>query len=327
MESIFRIVRKSTPAAKHSKLGEGWDVNREAVTEGVTFYLKYLGSTLLEELPEGESYGEGVSAKAVQRIVDMAKSLVKKLVKVLVNITPNGIKVTNMESNDPILDVTIYRISFCTADKNHEKVFAFIARNTINETMECHAFYCAKQKVAQAVTLSVYQAFTLAKDKWENEKNVKNNQQMQHSVTQHSLTLESANQNQSSESPKPRKILSAPNIDLILDSHSRLPMPEGSKSLHMPARSASPRQGWQTFDDTNVENKVTFNIELSAENKDLDDCFSQLAENRSRKQLFLECSTNLCQEDLDDGVQTYMVGSKSLEAFSLTKSEEDLFNI
>ena len=40
-----------------------------------------------------------------------------------------------------------FRISFCTADKNHDKVFAFIARNTINETMECHAYYCAKKKI------------------------------------------------------------------------------------------------------------------------------------------------------------------------------------
>ena len=46
-------------------------MNREAVTEGVTFYLKYLGSTLLDELPTGQSYGEGQSSKAVQRIVDM----------------------------------------------------------------------------------------------------------------------------------------------------------------------------------------------------------------------------------------------------------------
>ena len=54
-----------------TELGEGWEENSEAVTEGVSFYLKYLGSTLLEELPLGESYGEGVSSKAVQAIVNM----------------------------------------------------------------------------------------------------------------------------------------------------------------------------------------------------------------------------------------------------------------
>ncbi len=39
------------------------------------------------------------------------------------------------------------RISYCTADKMHEKVFAFIAQNQQNETLECHAFLCAKRKV------------------------------------------------------------------------------------------------------------------------------------------------------------------------------------
>ena len=49
------------------------------MTEGVGFYLKYLGSTLLDELPLGESYGEGVSTRAVQRIVDMVGSVLVKL--------------------------------------------------------------------------------------------------------------------------------------------------------------------------------------------------------------------------------------------------------
>jgi low density lipoprotein receptor adapter protein 1 len=43
------------------------------------------------------------------------------------------------------------RISFCSADKNHEKVFAFMARNSINETMECHAFLCAKRKIVSDI--------------------------------------------------------------------------------------------------------------------------------------------------------------------------------
>lgn len=45
----------------------------------------------------------------------------------------------------------IIRISFCTADKSHDKVFAYIARNTTNETMECHAFLCAKAKIVSDI--------------------------------------------------------------------------------------------------------------------------------------------------------------------------------
>jgi hypothetical protein len=55
-----------------SELGEGWGENKEPIKEGVTFYLKYLGSTLVEELTkEGDSYGEGASSGAVKRVVAM----------------------------------------------------------------------------------------------------------------------------------------------------------------------------------------------------------------------------------------------------------------
>ena len=44
-----------------------------------------------------------------------------------------------------------FRIHFCTADKNHGKVFAYIARSTENETMECHAFLCQKRKIVSII--------------------------------------------------------------------------------------------------------------------------------------------------------------------------------
>lgn len=39
------------------------------------------------------------------------------------------------------------RISYCTVDKLHDKVFAYIAQNTVNGTLECHAYLCPKKKV------------------------------------------------------------------------------------------------------------------------------------------------------------------------------------
>ena len=44
-----------------------------------------------------------------------------------------------------------YRICYCTADRVHERVFAYIARNRENETMECHAFLCPKRKIVSNV--------------------------------------------------------------------------------------------------------------------------------------------------------------------------------
>uniref|UniRef100_A0A8C4ST25 Low density lipoprotein receptor adaptor protein 1a n=1 Tax=Erpetoichthys calabaricus TaxID=27687 RepID=A0A8C4ST25_ERPCA len=58
------------------------------------------------------------------------------------------------------------RISYCTADKMHDKVFAYIAQSQHNETLECHAF------LAQAVTLTVAQAFRVAFEFWQATVNV-----------------------------------------------------------------------------------------------------------------------------------------------------------
>lgn len=48
----------------------------------------------------------------------------------------------------PLSSITFFsRICFCTADREHGRVFAFIARNKENETMECRAFLCRKRKM------------------------------------------------------------------------------------------------------------------------------------------------------------------------------------
>lgn len=318
---LLRKVRKSpqfgkpsSKVSKHSKLGEGWDENREAVTEGVTFYLKYLGSTLLDELPTGQSYGEGQSSKAVQRIVDMAKAEGKKLKKVSLKVTPHGIRVQDMVTKEVCQDMSIYRISFCTADKNHDKVFAFIARNTINETMECYAYFCAKAKIAQAVTLSVSQAFKLATDHWENTQNKIRNKTQQKNKKEDNRLSESTDINTySSNTKKNDRDSPSHQVDIITDSHPRLPKPDSSKSLE-DETSSSPqhRSGWHTFDE---------------ESENLDDCFSQLAENRSRNLSIPTFSTNLEQEDLDESVTNYMNAEKCFEAFSRQRSMEDLLNI
>ncbi|KAG0725927.1 Low density lipoprotein receptor adapter protein 1-B [Chionoecetes opilio] len=56
-------------------------------------------------------------------------------------------------------------ISYCSADAHYDHVFAFIA-TTDNDTCACHAFLCPKRKMAQAVTISIAQAFNLAYECW-----------------------------------------------------------------------------------------------------------------------------------------------------------------
>ena len=47
-----------------------------------------------------------------------------------------------------------FRISYCTADKTQDKVFAYVSQSQFNETLECHAFLCQKKKIVSENTSS-----------------------------------------------------------------------------------------------------------------------------------------------------------------------------
>uniref|UniRef100_A0A8D0GDQ3 Low density lipoprotein receptor adaptor protein 1 n=1 Tax=Sphenodon punctatus TaxID=8508 RepID=A0A8D0GDQ3_SPHPU len=162
------IAKQSWGSGRHKKLPENWTDTRETLLEGMLFNLKYMGMTLVEQ-PKGED----LSAAAVKRIVATAKASGKKLQKVTLKVSPRGIILNDSVTNELIENVSIYRISYCTADKMHDKVFAYIAQSKHNENLECHAFLCTKRKVAQAVTLTVAQAFKVAFEFWQASKEEK----------------------------------------------------------------------------------------------------------------------------------------------------------
>nr|XP_014349168.1 PREDICTED: low density lipoprotein receptor adapter protein 1-like isoform X3 [Latimeria chalumnae] len=146
----------------NKELPENWTDTKETLLEGMVFSIKYLGMTLVEQ-PKGEE----MATAAIRRIVSMARVSAKKFQKVTLTVSPKGILINDSETNELVENVSIYRISYCTTDKAQDKVFAYVAQNQSNETLECHAFLCPKKKIAQAVTLTVAQAFRVALDLWE----------------------------------------------------------------------------------------------------------------------------------------------------------------
>lgn len=160
-------------SSKHKKLSEEWvlaktnqneiemsETNEDAgENDDVTFTIKYLGSTLVER-----ASSEADTAEAIKTILRVAKAGGKKLPRVQVVVSLKGIKITDEQSGKEN-EISIYRISYCSADATNSRVFAFIAANN-NETMECHAFLCPKRKITQAVTLSVARAFSMAYEAW-----------------------------------------------------------------------------------------------------------------------------------------------------------------
>ncbi|XP_048414306.1 low density lipoprotein receptor adapter protein 1b isoform X3 [Stegostoma tigrinum] len=223
------------------------------------FNLKYLGMTLVEQ-PKGED----MSSAAVRRIVAMAKASGKKFQKVSLTVSPRGIILHDGTNNELIENVSIYRISYCTADKVHDKVFAYIAQSQLNETLECHAFLCTKRKLAQAVTLTVAQAFKVAFEFWQAAKEEK--------VKRAAVGPSNSGATGKLQSEGPANSHLQPEVATA----NLLDLTEGAISLSTNNRH-DPSLGDATC---SVNNNVMWEL-----NDDLDEAFARLAQSRTNPQL------------------------------------------
>ncbi|KAM4698887.1 low density lipoprotein receptor adapter protein 1 [Discoglossus pictus] len=255
------IAKQTWGGGKHKKLPENWTDTRETILEGMLFHLKYLGMTLVEQ-PKGEE----LSAAAVKRIVATAKASGKKLQKVILKVSPRGIILYDSGNNQLIENVSIYRISYCTADKLHDKVFAYIAQSQQNETLECHAFLCTKRKMAQAVTLTVAQAFKVAFEFWQVSRDNKDKRE------------KSGSDGDGTSSSPSEGSSSLPSLKGATG--NLLDLAEGTNAFDMLNGSDN------HFEELFTQNATTENNNLVWELDDgLDEAFSRLAESRTNPQV------------------------------------------
>lgn len=219
MASLLKAVRIGSSGffgrLKHKKLPEEWDDSiKQPVLDGITFYVKYLGSTLVEE-PNGQQ----ATADAIKAIIAMAKSSGRKLLRVALTVSPKGIVTSDLVTGERHLDFSIYRISFCSADANYDRVVAFIGTNK-NETLECHAFLCSKRKVAQAAALTISQAFNIAFDLWERAKEEKESQNGQEDKLSCTISEDISSGYKSSSSEMTEDLSQGTLIDLSMEGKS-----------------------------------------------------------------------------------------------------------
>lgn len=145
---------------KHKKLCEDFINNREPVVDGMTFYVCYLGSSVVDDPKSSQS-----TAAGVKRVIQAAKLKSGRPEKVSFRVAMEGVRVESTATGRTLMDTSIYKISYCSADSHYEQVLAFVASNE-DETCECHAFLCVKRKQAEAIAVSIAQAFTMAYECW-----------------------------------------------------------------------------------------------------------------------------------------------------------------
>ncbi|XP_033102607.1 low density lipoprotein receptor adapter protein 1-A-like isoform X2 [Anneissia japonica] len=165
---VPKMMKNRFGKSKHKKFQDDWEKAKEPVVEGITFYVKYLGMSMVDKAND-----ENCTAEAVKKIVNQVKYGAKPN-KVSLKVTPQGIVQTDVETEQSTLEVSIYRISYCTADKTNEKVFGFISQNPYNDALELHAYLCTKRKVAEAIALTVAHSFNIAYERWEEKQDTNN---------------------------------------------------------------------------------------------------------------------------------------------------------
>lgn len=109
------------------------------------------------------------------------------------NVSPKGIEIIDRATAETLQQVSIYRISNCSADPTHSNVFAFISSPQVTNSggegtssgdessasaydfpspdldglpLTCHVFLCPKRKMAQNISLTVARSFERAFDIW-----------------------------------------------------------------------------------------------------------------------------------------------------------------
>ncbi|XP_029818896.1 low density lipoprotein receptor adapter protein 1 [Manacus vitellinus] len=278
-----------------AKLPENWTDTRETLLEGMLFSLKYMGMTLVEQ-PKGEE----LSAAAVKRIVATAKASGKKLQKVTLKVSPRGIVLNDSSTNELIENISIYRISYCTADKIHDKVFAYIAQNQLNENLECHAFLCTKRKMAQAVTLTVAQAFKIAFELWQAAKEEKEKRER-------SILEGEGTSSPSSEAPACPDTPAATGNLLDFEDPAKSPLSSSTDPPHLDNSVFGP--------SSSVNNNVVWEMDDG-----LDEAFSRLAQSRTNPHVL---DTGLTAQDIQSAETLSPVDWNKID--STTGEKDDLF--
>lgn len=163
-------------------------MNDEELTDDAVIYnLKYLGSApLVNKIEETKKVKFSkktnlATTSAIKKVIASSKSQ-KKLTDVTISISPKGIDVFNATTEESILEIPIYKISYCSVDAAHDTIFSFVSTTAEKEDnfeinqfgspdstvgqletsssfddneLVLHAFQCTKRKVAHTVTLSV----------------------------------------------------------------------------------------------------------------------------------------------------------------------------
>ncbi|XP_026735890.1 LOW QUALITY PROTEIN: low density lipoprotein receptor adapter protein 1-like [Trichoplusia ni] len=176
MTTLLRKMWKTH--SKHKKLceewalaeceGEGWWREARESSAGEVD-VRYAGAAPVERAASAPA-----TALAVRSALHSAKLMNKKLQRVNLDISAKGIIVTDADTQENVISVSIYRISYCSADAANARVFAVVEGRRRGgggggapDAHVVHAFLCTRRRHARALALALAHAFNDAYQAWQ----------------------------------------------------------------------------------------------------------------------------------------------------------------
>lgn len=311
-----KVIRKTfaNPQKSYNKVTEGerakgkdeedWLHAEDSLKEGIHFYVKMLGSCSVTR-----AQGTGCTDEAVHTIIGNTKKAKNaptggSLQKVLITVSTRKLLVQDMITKEKIMDIPIYRISYCVADPYYTKVFAFISRAQGRRDLYCYAFLCSKESMAQAMALTIADAFKMAFDSLEKGKASKNeaSSEMRKDYKENNLNPFPAAKNGNSSKIDSISVKATP--------HDNAPMIQVTQDY--PSTAAAMQDSAKKLEalDLAVDDFDDFDAE-----------FTKLAESRSNPNLF---ETPVRRQDFMDDVNHLMATEATAKQLMMSKSSEDL---
>lgn len=300
-KSYSKVTEGERPKGKNQ---EDWLHAEDSLNEGIHFYVKMLGSC-----PVTKAHGPGCADEAVEKIVTNTKKVKnapasESLKKVLITVSTRKLTIQDMLTKEKIMDIPIYRVSYCVAAPNFTKVFAFISRVQGKHDLNCYAFLCSKESMAQALALTIADAFKLAYENYEKAKSSKNSENSQ-----------AAKNEDKENSVEPKTLASNGNADI----YATPTKPKASSDTPV----IQITEDASSHDMKTTERKMKA-LDLAVDDDDFDAEFTKLAESRSNPTLF---ETPVRRRDFFDDVNYLVATETTAKELMMSKSHEDLFSL
>ena len=155
-KEIFKTPSTNSSLAKKN--------THRTILDGIDYYIKYLGKAGTDKV-----HGPGSTEEAVEQIRQQAKGS-KVMHKVKLTVSTKFIRVFDFQTEMLLFETPLYRVSYCTVDQTNNKICCYIVRESGSKDLNVHAFYCSKKSKAEALTLTVAEAFNIAYAEWQAKK-------------------------------------------------------------------------------------------------------------------------------------------------------------